>query len=95
MGGGRGCHKFVSVLGRDGTKIAPPGDLFDQSLGEMSSVQGKLADHVEDHVVLPPKEVVLVTYPGTESSYPRPSQSLKYFVASQITEGNGAEHADL
>ena len=27
--GGRGCHKFVPVLGEDGTKIAPPGDLFD------------------------------------------------------------------
>ena len=33
---GRGCSKVVPVLGRDGTKIAPPGDLFDQPLGEMS-----------------------------------------------------------
>ena len=27
---GRGCHKFVSVLGGDDTQIAPLGDLFDQ-----------------------------------------------------------------
>ena len=31
-GGGRGCHIFVPVLGGDGTKIAPPGDLFNQPL---------------------------------------------------------------
>ena len=35
-GGGRACHKFVPVLGGDGTKIAPPGDLFDKLPGEMS-----------------------------------------------------------
>ena len=35
LGGGRGCHKFVPVLGGDGTKIAPPGDLFDRPPGEM------------------------------------------------------------
>ena len=35
-GAGRGCHKFVPVLGGDGTKIAPPGDIFDRSRGEMS-----------------------------------------------------------
>ena len=34
--GGWGCHKFVPVLGGDGTKIAPAGDLFDQPLGDMS-----------------------------------------------------------
>ena len=34
--GGRGCRKFVPVLGGDGTKIAPPGDIFDQTPGEMS-----------------------------------------------------------
>ena len=33
--GGGGCHKFVLVFGGDGTKIAPPGDLFDQRPGEM------------------------------------------------------------
>ena len=35
-GGGGGCHKFVSVLGGNGVKIAPPGDLFDQLPGEIS-----------------------------------------------------------
>ena len=28
--GERGCNKFVPVLGRDGTKMAPPGHLFAQ-----------------------------------------------------------------
>ena len=36
IGGGRGCHTFVPVLGGNGTKIAPLGDLFDQTPGEMS-----------------------------------------------------------
>ena len=36
----------------------------------------KLADHVGDHVVLSPEEAVLLTSLGTESSYPRPPQSL-------------------
>ena len=70
--------QFFPVLGGDGTKIAPPVDLFDQPLGEISSIQGKLADHVGDHVVLSPERVVLVNSPGTESSYPRPPQSLKH-----------------
>ena len=35
LGGGRGCHKFVPVLGGDGTKMAPPEDLFDQPSGDM------------------------------------------------------------
>ena len=34
--GGRGCRKFVPVSKEDGTKIAPPGDIFDQPPGEMS-----------------------------------------------------------
>ena len=34
--GGRGCHKFVPGMAGDGTKIAPPGDIFDQSPDEMS-----------------------------------------------------------
>ena len=33
---GRGCRKFVPGLKGDGTKIAPPGDIFDQPSGEMS-----------------------------------------------------------
>ena len=44
----------------------------------MSWTRGKLADHVEDDVVLSPEGVVLVTSPGTESSYARPPQSLKH-----------------
>ena len=28
-GAGRGRHNFVPVLGGDGTKISPPGDIFD------------------------------------------------------------------
>ena len=60
----------------NGTKIAPTGYIFDQPPGGMSWVRGKLAGHVEGHVVLSPEEGVLVTSPGTESSYPRPSQLL-------------------
>ena len=69
--GGAGMSKFVPVLGGDGTKIAPPADLFDQPPGEMR-IQGKLADHVRDHAVLSPVGVILVTSPRTESSYPHP-----------------------
>ena len=59
-------------------KIAPPGDLIDQFPGEISSIRGKLADHVGGHVALSPEGAVLVTTSVTESSYPRPSQSLKH-----------------
>ena len=44
----------------------------------MSRIWGKLADDIGGHVVLSPERVVLVTSSGTESSYPRPLQSLKY-----------------
>ena len=74
--GGRGCNKCVTVLRGNGTKIAPTGYIFDQPPGGMSWVRGKLAGHVGGHVVLSPEEGVLVTSPGTESSYPRPSQLL-------------------
>ena len=74
--GGRGCNKCVPVLRGNGTKIAPTGYIFDQPPGGMSWVRGKLAGHVGGHVVLSPEEGVLVTSPGTESSYPRPSQLL-------------------
>ena len=70
--GVRGCHRFIPVLGVVGTKIAPPGDLFDQLPLEMSSIRGKLANHVGDRVVLSPERVVSMTSPGTESSYPPP-----------------------
>ena len=36
IGGGRECNKFVPVLGGDGTRMPPSGDLFDQSPREMS-----------------------------------------------------------
>ena len=85
IGGGAGSNNFVPVLGGDDTKIAPAGDIFRQPPGGMSSVRGKLANHVEDHVVLSPEGVVLVTSTGTESSYPRPPQSLNnsYILALQ------------
>ena len=34
-GGGRGCNKFVPVLRGNGSKIAPTGEKFDQSPGQM------------------------------------------------------------
>ena len=76
IGGVGDIANFVPVLGGDATKIAPPGDMFDQSGGEMSSFRGKLANHVGDHVVLSPEEFFFITSPGMESSYPRPPQSL-------------------
>ena len=76
IGGGGGCNKFVPVLGGNGTKIIPTGDIFDQLPGQKRWIQGKVADHVGDHVVLSPEVAVLVTYPGTKSSYARPPQSL-------------------
>ena len=36
MIGGRGCRKFVPVLGGEDTKIVPPGDIFDHPRGGMS-----------------------------------------------------------
>ena len=33
--GGRDCNKFVPVLGGNGTKTAPTGDMFDQPPGQM------------------------------------------------------------
>ena len=34
-GGGRECNIFVPILGGNGTKVAPTGDIFDQPLGQM------------------------------------------------------------
>ena len=64
-------------LGGDGTKIALSGHVFDQPPGEMSTFRGKLSDRVGDHVALSPEGVVLVTYPGVESPYPRPPPIVK------------------
>ena len=33
--GGRGCNIFVPILGGNGTKIAPTGEIFDGPPGEM------------------------------------------------------------
>ena len=66
------CPRF----GRGRHEIAPPGDIFDQPPGEMRRIRGKLADHVEGHAVLSPEGAVLMTTSGTESSNPRPPQSL-------------------
>ena len=33
--GGRGCNIFVPVLGGNGTKIVPPGDIYDLPPGQM------------------------------------------------------------
>ena len=42
----------------------------------MQWIRSKLADHVGDHVVLSLEGAIMVTSPGTKSSYPRPPQSL-------------------
>ena len=76
IGGGRGCNKFVPVLVGNRTEIAHTGDIFDQPPGQMWWIRGEFADHVGEHVVLSPEGSVLVTSPGTKSSYPRPPQSL-------------------
>ena len=69
--GGRGCRKFIPVLG-DGTKIAPPGDIIDQPFSGMGWIRGKFADHVRDHVVLSPEGTVLVTSRGRNCRIPAP-----------------------
>ena len=73
MGGG--VIQFFPVLGGDGMEIAPPWDIFGQHACERSSIGSKLANHVEDHVVLIPLGAVLVISPGTESSNPPTPQS--------------------
>ena len=75
-GGGGGCNIFVPVLGGKGTKIAPIGNMFDQPPGQMRRIWGKIADHIGDPVVSSPEGAVLVTSPGTKSSYPHPPQWL-------------------
>ena len=95
IGRGRGCNQFVPVLGGDGTETSPTGDIFDQPPGGTSWIRGKLADHVRDHVVLSPEGAVLVTSPGTESSYPRPPQSLNSSQESYRKVWNSAHIGQL
>ena len=54
------------MVGGDGTKKAPTGDVFDQPSDGMISVRGKLADHVGNHVVLSPEGAVLGDLPEDE-----------------------------
>ena len=68
--GGVGDVTYLSPFWERATKIAPPGDIFHQPFGEMSRIQGNLADHVDDDAVLSPEKAILVTTPGMESSYP-------------------------
>ena len=74
-----GCRKFSPVLGGGGTaRIPSVGDIYDKPPNEMSSVEGKLVDHVGDHVVLSPEGTVLVmASPGMETTNPSlPAHSL-------------------
>ena len=41
--GGRGCNKFVPVLGGNGTKIAPTGDIFNQPLDKCDEFGASLS----------------------------------------------------
>ena len=81
-------HRFPRV-GGDGTKIVPVGDIFDQPPGEMSSIRGKLAELVRDHVDFSPEGAVLVTSSRTEPSYPLLPQSLNGTIIIKISEGKG------
>ena len=67
------CNIFVPVLIGDGTKIAPTEDILDQTPGGMSWIQGKLTDHVGEHVVLSPEGVVLIAFPGDKIVVSPPS----------------------
>ena len=51
-------------------------NIFEPSQRKYGIIWEKLADHVGNHVVLFPEGAVLVTFPGTESPYPRPPHSL-------------------
>ena len=35
LGGGGGCNIFVPVLGENGSKVSPTGDIFDQPPGQI------------------------------------------------------------
>ena len=71
-----GCRIFFPVLGGDGAKIAPTGDIYDQPPGEISWIRGKLADHVEDHAVSIPGRGCFGDLPGDGIVVSPPPQSL-------------------
>ena len=75
--GGAGVSQICPRFRGDDTKIAPPGDIFDQPSDKMSRIRDKVAHHVGDHVVLSPEGAALVTSTGMESSYPRPPQTIE------------------
>ena len=58
----------------NGQKKAPTRDMFDQPPCEGGSIRSKLADHLEDDVVLSPGVAVLVTSPGRNRQTPSSSQ---------------------
>ena len=72
-GRGRGCNNFFPVLGENGTKIAPTGDIF-----------GKLADHVGDHVVLSPERGCFGDLPGDEIIVSPPSPIVEPLLSPRI-----------
>ena len=63
-------------FGRGRHENSPSRGHIDHSAGKMSSIRGKLANHVGDHVVLSLEGIALINSPGIESSYPRLPQSL-------------------
>ena len=70
---GGGCNKFVPVLGGNGKKIAPTGDIFDRTPGQMRLIRGKLADYVGDRAVLSPERGCFSDLPGDEIVVSLPS----------------------
>ena len=81
---------FPPVLVADGTKISPPGHIFDQPPCERSLIQTKLADHIiGDRVVLSPGTDALVTSPGTESSNPPPTIVERFLIVSHVETTGG------
>ena len=68
MGGG--FWKIFAVSAGDGTKTAPPGDIFDQPPCERSLILTKQSGHIGDCVVFSPGGVFLLASPGMEPSNP-------------------------
>ena len=68
--------QFFPHFGRGRHERNPLGNIFDQPLGEMSWIRGKLANHVGDHIAIPLESAAMVTSLGTESSNTSPAHSL-------------------